>query len=927
MMRVRMLKSSLITHRTWNESGARAQHVTRAGSLLAIATLLMALSVACGGSSDPSALNDVTDGDTVPDTGDAAPSDDADAGDPPETDVPDTDVDDPARCGDGVLTEGEACDDGAANSDTVPDACRTDCTAPRCGDGVADSDEACDGDDLRELRCDDPSIEGGFVSGVLRCDASCQLDTSACSTEEGPTCGDDVAEGAEACDGTDLRGQNCTLLGYDNGELRCNADCTLDDSDCRVCGNEIAEEDEACDGADLAGATCASLGFARGTLRCTDSCTLDLSDCTNCGNGIVDDGEVCDDGVENGEYGRCAMDCSGPGPRCGDDVRSGPEDCDGDDLGDATCGTLGFDGGDLACDATCGFDTSACTSCGDNVLNGEEACDGDDHGDATCESLGFDGGDLACTATCTFDTSDCASCGDGVASGDEACDGTDFGASTCITLGFDGGPLICTATCSIETSACTTCGDGVTEGDEVCDDGEDNGTYGACASDCSGPGLRCGDGVRQESFESCDGNDFGGLTCADLGGSPLGRLRCEDDCVVDTSACDFCEHMFDATGAVVIDCSHPVCVGFELCNDGPNFDFENWISTNPPPSFIKVPGTQWTVEQSSDPVFRGTYAARLTADVGISGSTNRDLRPTTFAATDEGVEYTAHVWMLDNANELRTRISFRHAPDSSPISDFPPGTTGYSEDSPDWQELTHRFVATTSNLGTQPQVRVYGNVPGVERTEPQSVYIDDMALTRRVPLDVAHADEFAALRGVVVAQDAGATRFLQASINNQGVLGVVAPPRESGPNNVTLVYVGPPHGTNTIEPPVGMGFVPAPGDGGALYGLVRTGDPEQCVWQSADVPGNWTSLHTSVAECASLPDGRWIGTLDVATLLAVPSQDVPATFAFASVEYSADAESLIEPTMVPRALSDDGSVDTSETASRRRSAFLIGRVY
>jgi len=44
-----------------------------------------------------------------------------------------------ASCGDGVRhPQCEECDDGAANSDTVPDACRTDCRRPRCGDGVVD---------------------------------------------------------------------------------------------------------------------------------------------------------------------------------------------------------------------------------------------------------------------------------------------------------------------------------------------------------------------------------------------------------------------------------------------------------------------------------------------------------------------------------------------------------------------------------------------------------------------------------------------------------------------------------------------------------------------------------------------------------------------------------------------------------------------
>ncbi|TFH23136.1 MAG: hypothetical protein E4H03_06880, partial [Myxococcales bacterium] len=49
-------------------------------------------------------------------------------------------------CGDGVVDEnlGEECDDAGANSDTIPDACRTDCTLPTCGDGVTDTGEQCD---------------------------------------------------------------------------------------------------------------------------------------------------------------------------------------------------------------------------------------------------------------------------------------------------------------------------------------------------------------------------------------------------------------------------------------------------------------------------------------------------------------------------------------------------------------------------------------------------------------------------------------------------------------------------------------------------------------------------------------------------------------------------------------------------------------
>jgi cysteine-rich repeat protein len=50
----------------------------------------------------------------------------------------------PPGCGDGVLQDGEQCDDGDANSDTAADACRTSCLLPTCGDAVQDAGEACD---------------------------------------------------------------------------------------------------------------------------------------------------------------------------------------------------------------------------------------------------------------------------------------------------------------------------------------------------------------------------------------------------------------------------------------------------------------------------------------------------------------------------------------------------------------------------------------------------------------------------------------------------------------------------------------------------------------------------------------------------------------------------------------------------------------
>lgn len=64
-----------------------------------------------------------------------------------------------AACGNAIVEDDEQCDDGEANSDTDPDACRSNCRLPTCGDGVADSDEDCDdGDGLGGDGCT-PSCE------------------------------------------------------------------------------------------------------------------------------------------------------------------------------------------------------------------------------------------------------------------------------------------------------------------------------------------------------------------------------------------------------------------------------------------------------------------------------------------------------------------------------------------------------------------------------------------------------------------------------------------------------------------------------------------------------------------------------------------------------------------------------------------------
>jgi len=85
-------------------------------------------------------------------------------------------------CGDGIVEPPEQCDNGAANSDTTPDACRTNCKLPFCGDGVIDSFEDCEGSNLDGETC----VSLGFDGGVLSCDPTfCFFNVDRCTFNGG----------------------------------------------------------------------------------------------------------------------------------------------------------------------------------------------------------------------------------------------------------------------------------------------------------------------------------------------------------------------------------------------------------------------------------------------------------------------------------------------------------------------------------------------------------------------------------------------------------------------------------------------------------------------------------------------------------------------------------------------------------------------
>jgi hypothetical protein len=327
---------------------------------------------------------------------------------------------------------------------------------------------------------------------------TCPYDCLSCDV-----CGNDVAEGTEVCDGSDLRGEGCISLGFNGGVLACDPGCAAyDTSNCTSCFDVQQNSDET--DIDCGGSFC---------LPCPGGAACFVND--DCDSGF------CDGGI-------CQF-----GPSCGNNVAEGTEDCDGFDLRGESCTSLGFEGGNLICDGGCSFDTIECFSCSDAVLNSDET--DVDCGGLTCPACpDF----AACLANSDCESLNCFDsvcqpaggqvCGDSVIEGTEVCDGSNLSGQDCISLGHHGGLLGCSGDClSFDESGCERCDDGLTNGDEsdvdcggfLCQSCPDGGGCNV-NEDCTS--LNCVDAV-------CQGAAFcGNTTCEDSVGE--GCHNCQADC-------------------------------------------------------------------------------------------------------------------------------------------------------------------------------------------------------------------------------------------------------------------------------------------------------------------------------------------------------------------------------------------------------------
>lgn len=480
---------------------------------------------------------------------------------------------DVSSCGDGVLNDGEACDDGNAESG---DGCTADCSRveegftcdtpgsactpiseekPLCGNGALDDGEACDDGNAESgdgcaadcsrveegYRCPSPgtacilmSCGNGIVDPGEQCDegewnveygAFSGMCSIWCDTAH--YCGDglwddiDRAHGEACDDGGDTSDQ------YDG----CTAQCTR--TGVKYCGDSLRTHDELCDdGNAVSGDGCSDTCQIEPGFYCPElgkPCIAIENPNKNCGNGELDDGETCDDGNTDSGDG-CSVACqieSGyicPEGRdcrktvCGDGIIEGMESCeDGNtDSGDGCSSSCQLESGWVCDDARC-----YARACGDGIVAGDETCD---DGNTTSG----DGCNMYCQResgyACPESGGAChlSVCGDGIVEGDETCDEGENKTAGCIACVIQPG-----WECLIANTACTqtaVCGNGKLEGAETCDEGEHKtpGCSDLCVAQpgyrCPTPGEACikgtcGDGSLDVGEECDDGNMLAGDGC------------------------------------------------------------------------------------------------------------------------------------------------------------------------------------------------------------------------------------------------------------------------------------------------------------------------------------------------------------------------------------------------------------------------------
>lgn len=241
------------------------------------------------------------------------------------------------NCGNGQLNFGEECDNGVLNSNSTPDACRTNCKNPRCGDGGKDTGEQCDdgnlvdNDGCSSTCTTEAAVCGnGFTDITEECDEgifNSDTEPNTCRTNcTNPKCGDGVIDTGEQCDD-----------GNTNNNDNCLNSCIT-----YSCGDGYIHQNyESCEPpnqVNLCSSVCGpwiTSGGGNGNSSSSSSNSTVIytkpkkTPTYGCGNYIFepDLGEECDKGNQNGSSD-CSIECTLL--KCGDGVVSASigEECE-----------------------------------------------------------------------------------------------------------------------------------------------------------------------------------------------------------------------------------------------------------------------------------------------------------------------------------------------------------------------------------------------------------------------------------------------------------------------------------------------------------------------------------------------------------------------------------------------------------------------
>lgn len=456
--------------------------------------------------------------------------------------------------------------------------------------------------------CADDILPGALTSGTATGGDSTTSEPVTTDTPDGSSSGeagqtgdsgspDTTADGGSESDGDTTRGEDTegtTAAGSSTGDDDDDVTTTGDDDDDTTTGGDDDDTTTGDDDADTSAGD--DDDDVTDTTSDDDTAGSDTTgDDDTAGSDTTSDDDTGDTG-DTGDSGGSSS--SSGGDNCGDGFIERGEECDGDELDGASCESLGFVSGALACGDDCFYDTTDCDGytgpcC---VANGTPGCSDPActaevcAADAFCCDVQWDG---LCSGAAAMNCEICTTpdvCGNGTLDGKEQCDGLDFGDQTCADFDFDGGTLGCSDECLIETDECVDfsgncCVPNDTPGcedptcvEQVCETFPFCCTFPSwfdfCSSQaqmvcdaCNEPGV-CGNGIIDAVDEVCDIDDIE-TTCLDEGFDG-GTIGCLPDCSdIDLTGCqmfggDCCEP-HGGTGCDDPECTEAVCAADPFC--------------------------------------------------------------------------------------------------------------------------------------------------------------------------------------------------------------------------------------------------------------------------------------------------------------------------------------------------------------------------